>query len=36
MYLKEVSREDVDWIHLSRDRVYWQALVNMLVDLQAP
>jgi hypothetical protein len=23
MYLKEMGREVVDWIHLARDRVQW-------------
>jgi len=28
--------EDVAWIHLSQDRVQWQALLNAVVDLWFP
>jgi hypothetical protein len=27
---------DVDWIHLAQDRDRWQALVNMVMNLQVP
>jgi hypothetical protein len=32
MYLKEISWEGVDWIHLAQD--HWWALVNMVINLQ--
>jgi hypothetical protein len=28
MYLKEMVSENVDWIHLARDKGQWRALVN--------
>jgi hypothetical protein len=28
--------ECVDWIHLAHDRALWRALVNMVMNLQAP
>jgi hypothetical protein len=28
MDLKAVGREDVDWIHVAQDRVYWRTRVN--------
>jgi hypothetical protein len=34
--LREVGWESVDWIHLTEDRDLWQALVNMVVNLQLP
>jgi hypothetical protein len=26
----------VEWIHLAKDRDWWQALLNMIMDLQVP
>jgi len=34
MDLNETGWEFVDWIHLSQDRDWWQALVNMVMNLQ--
>jgi hypothetical protein len=34
--VKEVRREVVNWIHMDQDRVYWKALVNMVLSLQVP
>jgi hypothetical protein len=31
-----MEREDVDWIHLAQDKDQWQALVNMVMNLQVP
>jgi hypothetical protein len=28
MDIREIELEGVDWIHLTQDRVWWQALVN--------
>jgi hypothetical protein len=33
MNLKEIVCEDVDWTHVAQDRVQWQTLVNMVVNL---
>jgi hypothetical protein len=34
--LKEISCEDVDWIHLAGDRSQGQAPVNMVTNIQVP
>jgi hypothetical protein len=36
MDLKEKECEDVHWIHVTQDRIQWQGLVNMVVNLQVP
>jgi hypothetical protein len=33
---REIVWEDVDWIHLNQDGDQWQALVNMVMNLQVP
>jgi hypothetical protein len=33
MDLKEIGRDDVDWIHLAQDRVQWLAFVNTVMNL---
>jgi hypothetical protein len=33
VYLREKEWEVVDWMHLAHDRVQWQALVNMVMNL---
>jgi hypothetical protein len=35
-HLKETRWEDVDWIHLAKDRDQWWALVNMVMKLCIP
>jgi hypothetical protein len=35
MGVKEIVSEDVDWIHLAQDRVHWQPIVNMVIELLA-
>jgi hypothetical protein len=34
MYLREIVRERVDWIHLAQDRYKWRALVNTVTNLR--
>jgi hypothetical protein len=34
--LKEIYLEDVDWVDLAQDRDLWEALVNMVMNLQVP
>jgi hypothetical protein len=34
MDLRETEFEDVDWIHLARDRNTWRALVNTVMNLR--
>jgi hypothetical protein len=34
--LREIGFGDVDWIHLSQDRVRWRALVNTVMNLRVP
>jgi hypothetical protein len=34
--LKYVGFEDVDWIHLAQDRVWWRTLVSTAMNLRAP
>jgi hypothetical protein len=36
MGLKEISLEDVDWIHLAQERSQWWAPVNTIMNLQVP
>jgi hypothetical protein len=36
MALRETGWEGVDWIHLAQDRDQWLAVVNMVMNLQAP
>jgi hypothetical protein len=36
MDLREIEFGDVDWIHWAQDRDRWQALVNMVLNLQVP
>jgi len=36
MYLRVISRKDVDWMHLVQDRDQWRGLVNMVMNLQVP
>jgi len=33
MYLMEIRWEGVDWMHLSRDRYQWWAVVNTVMNL---
>jgi hypothetical protein len=33
---KETEYENVDWIQLAQERVQWQALVNMVMNLWFP
>jgi len=34
MALREIGWEGVEWMHVAQDRDQWQALVNMVMDLQ--
>jgi hypothetical protein len=34
--LKEIGREDVDWIHLDQDRDQWRDVVNTVMNLRIP
>jgi hypothetical protein len=36
IYLKEIGWEGEDWILLDQDRDQWQALVNMVMNIQVP
>jgi hypothetical protein len=36
MNLQEIRWGIVGWIHLAEDRDQWQALVNMVINLQVP
>jgi hypothetical protein len=36
MYLKETGYVDMYWFHLAQNRGLWQALVNMVMNLQVP
>jgi hypothetical protein len=36
IHLKKFGCEDVDWVHLTQDRVKWYALVNMVMNLWVP
>ena len=33
--LKEVGLEGMDWIYMAQDRDKWQAVVNIIIYLQA-
>jgi len=35
LYLRN-KMGDIDWLHLSRDRDRWQALVNAVMNLRLP
>jgi hypothetical protein len=32
----EISREGVDWMHLTQDRDQWRALLNTVTNLRVP
>jgi len=34
MNLREMGWENMDWIHLAQDRKQWEALVQMVMNLQ--
>jgi hypothetical protein len=34
--LKEMGCEDVDWIRLAQGSVQWQAVMNVVLNLQVP
>jgi hypothetical protein len=34
--LKEIGYDGVDWIHTTQDRLHWQTLVNILMNLYTP
>jgi hypothetical protein len=36
MDLKEIEWENVDWMHLDRDRNRWRAFVNAIMNLRVP
>jgi hypothetical protein len=36
MDCREIRWEVVDWMHLTRDRDQWQALVNTIINLRIP
>jgi len=36
MGLKEIRWEGVNWIHLAQVRDWWQALVNLVMNLWVP
>jgi hypothetical protein len=36
MNLMEIRWEGVDWMHLAQGRDQWQALANMVMNLQVP
>jgi hypothetical protein len=36
MDLKEIGIDGVNWIWLAQDRVWWQTLVSMVMNLQVP
>jgi hypothetical protein len=36
MDLREIGRDDVDWIELAQDRDKWRALVNTVMNLRVP
>jgi hypothetical protein len=34
--VREISREDVRWMHLAQDRDQWRDLVNKVMNLRIP
>jgi hypothetical protein len=36
MDLREIERDDMDWIDLAQDRDKWRALVNTVMKLWVP
>jgi hypothetical protein len=34
MDLQKIRWEGVDWVHLTQDRVKWEGLVNMIMNMQ--
>jgi hypothetical protein len=36
MHIKEIDCMDVGWVNLAQDRVHWQALVKMSLNLSVP
>jgi hypothetical protein len=36
MYIPEVEYGSMDWIDLAQERNRWQALVNVVMNLQVP
>jgi hypothetical protein len=34
--LGQIEYDDVDWTHLPQDRVQWEALVSMIMNLWVP
>jgi hypothetical protein len=36
MDLREIGIDGENWIQLPQDRVWWQAFVNMVMNLQVP
>jgi hypothetical protein len=36
MHPREIGYGSMGWIYLSQDRDQWQALVNMVINLQVP
>jgi hypothetical protein len=33
---REIAWQDMDWIHLAQDRNWWQAVMNMVMNLCVP
>jgi hypothetical protein len=36
MDIREIRRDDMDWIDLAQDRDQWRALVNAVMNLRVP
>jgi hypothetical protein len=36
MGLENIEWDDMDWIHLAKDRDRWRALVNTVMNLRVP
>jgi ribosome biogenesis protein Nip4 len=36
MYLREIGREVVNWMHLTQVRYLWRAVVNTVMKFQVP